>query len=70
MEGLTKKPLNYSVANGTTIIYNLQAALGFIITMTNALSLLIGYFPARTSCYASQVQYVMQHDSNKAYKNW
>jgi len=68
MEVLTKL-LNYNSGNGAAIIYNLQAALGFIIAMTNALSLLIGYFPARTSCYASQVHYVMQHDSNKVYKN-
>jgi hypothetical protein len=60
------KPVQHK---GWLIIYSLEAALEFIIMMTNALSLLIGDFLARTACYASQVLYAMQDYSNKIYKN-
>lgn len=58
-----------SSTKGALIIYSLQAALEFIIMVTNALSLLIECFLERTSCYASQVWHAIQHYSNKVYKN-
>lgn len=56
-------------AQRVLVIYSLQAALEFIIMVTNALSLLIECFLEKTSCYASQVWHAIQHDSNKVYKN-